>query len=107
MRRTATVIFLALLAVIAVRGEPKDAPAHGRPYFLPTAERDRLRALVQKEDWAKADHARLEKDAAAGDGHAAAFLYALDGDAKYAAIAQKWLLGKYGKKAYWVEQATK
>jgi Terminase RNaseH-like domain len=45
-----------------------------------------------KEAWAKADYARLKKSASTGDGFAASFLYALDGDPRDAAIAQQWLL---------------
>src|SRR5262245_24640637 len=44
-------------------------------------------------------------EASAGDG-AAAFLYALGGDPSDAAIAQRWLLGKYGKTAHWTVQAA-
>src|SRR5947209_2134420 len=108
MRRAATLLPLVLLvAAVPTQGQEKDAPSHDRPFFMPAAERDRLRALVQKDAWAKADHKRLRKAADGGDGYAAAFLYALDGDVKDAAIAQKWLLAKYGKTSYWVEQATK
>ena len=82
------------------------AQAHERPYFMPPAERDRLHGLILKEAWAKADLARLKRAASTGDGFAAAFLYALDGDPRDAAIAQQWLLGKYGKKAYWTVGAA-
>jgi hypothetical protein len=76
-----------------------------RAYFMPAAERERLRGHIQKEAWAKADHARLEAAAAKGDGYAAAFLYALDGDARPVAAAQKWLLARWGPKAYWILRA--
>ena len=62
--------------------------------------------LISNEAWAKADLARLRRAASAGEGFAAAFLYALDGDPRDAAIAQNWLLGKYGKKAYWTVRAA-
>ena len=73
---------------------------------MPSAERERLNGLITNERWAKADHERLSEAASKGDGFAAAFLYALDGDPKDAIIAQRWLLGKYGKKAYWTVQAA-
>ena len=82
------------------------AQGHERPYFMPPAERDRLHDLILKQSWAKTDYARLKKTASTGDGFAAAFLYALDGDRRDAAIAQQWLLGKYGKKAYWTVRAA-
>src|SRR5689334_4875160 len=77
------------------------AQVRERPYFMPSAERVRLDELILKQSWAKTDHARLREIASKGDGFAAAFLYALDGDPRDAAIAQQWLLGKYGKGAYW------
>ena len=73
---------------------------------MPLAERERLHELISKEAWAKADHARLTGAASKGDGFAAAFLYGLDGDSNDAAIAQRWLLGKYGQKAYWTVRAA-
>ena len=73
---------------------------------MPPVERASLRGLILKETWAKADLARLKKAASVGDGFAAAFLYALEGNPKDAAITQQWLLGKYGKKAYWTVQAV-
>jgi hypothetical protein len=66
--------------------------AHERPYFMPSEEHERLHELILKEAWARADHAQLKKAASSGDGFAAAFLYALDGDSKDAAIAQQCLL---------------
>ena len=82
------------------------AQGHERPYFMQPVERDRLHDLILKQSWAKTDYARLKKTASTGDGFAAAFLYALDGDPRDAAIAQQWLLGKYGRKAYWTVQAA-
>src|SRR5262249_53749572 len=106
IRRLLRAGLLALLALIPMQGYRGGAQAHERPYFMPSVERDRLHGLVSKEAWAKADYARLKRAAATGDGIAAAFLYALDGDPRDAAIAQQWLLGKYGKKAYWTVQAA-
>ena len=82
------------------------AQVRERPYFMPSAERVRLDDLILKQSWAKTDHARLREVVSKGDGFAAAFLYALDGDPKDAAIAQQWLLGKYGKNAYWTVRAA-
>src|SRR6516164_9896729 len=99
-------ILLVLLTHVSMSGQRVDAREYERPYFMPPAERERLHGLTSHEAWAKADLARLKKDASSGDGFAAAFLYALDGDPKDVAIAQNWLLGKYGKKAYWTERAA-
>ncbi len=73
---------------------------------MPRSERDRLHDLILKQIWANAEHARLKRAASAGDGFAGAFLYALDGNRTGAAIAQQWLLGKYGQKAYWTVRAA-
>src|SRR6266516_3038568 len=102
----AAVLAALLIALISIQGGWGGARAHERPYFMPPMERDRLHALVLTEPWARADYARLKKAASTGDGFAAAFLYALDGDPRDAAIAQQWLLGKYGKKAYWTVRAA-
>jgi hypothetical protein len=73
---------------------------------MPPVERDRLHGLISKEAWAKADLARQERSASTGDGFAAAFLYAVYGDPRNAAIAQRWLVTKYGKNAYWIVRAA-
>lgn len=78
-----------------------DSQGRERPYFMPPSDRNRLQKLILNEPWAKADYVRLNKSSSTGDGFAGAFLYALEGDLRHAAIAQHWLLGKYGKKAYW------
>jgi len=62
--------------------------------------------LISKQSWAKADYARLKNSASTGDGFSGAFLYALDGDPRFAALAQQWLLGKYGKNAWMVLTAA-
>src|SRR5262245_65811592 len=99
-------ILLALLLSVSIQTQWVDAREHERPYFMPPAERERLHGLILNETWAKADLARLRKAASTGDGFAAAFIYALDGDPSDAVIAQNWLLGKYGKKAYWTVGAA-
>ena len=104
--RVIRAVLLALLTLIIMQDQRSGARAHERPYFMPLVERDRLHGLILKEGWAKEDYARLKSAASTGDGFAAAFLYALDGDPKNASIAQQWLLGKYGKKAYWTVQAA-
>src|SRR5262245_58521080 len=102
------VLAAALLAVLLISTQDQQALAqqHMRPYFMPPAEREVLRDLILKQPWAKADYERLKKAASTGDGFAAAFLYALDGESRDAAIAQKWLLWKYGKKAFWTVAAA-
>jgi hypothetical protein len=102
MRRQLTALAALFLVTVHLPAQPKDAPSHDRPYFMPAAERDRIRGLIQKEAWARAEHDRLKAAADKNDGYAAAFLYALDGEAKYVPAATKWLLGKYGPEAYWV-----
>ena len=106
IRRVVGAGLLALLALVSTQHQRVGAQEHVRPYFMPPVERDRLHGLILNEAWAKADLARLRKAASTGDGFAAAFLYALDGDPRDAAIAQQWLLGKYGKKAYWTVRAA-
>ena len=68
---------------------------------MPPSEREFLHDLISKKAWARTDYERLREAASKGDGLAGAFLYALNGDLQGATIAQQWLLGKYGKKAYW------
>jgi len=92
-----SILMLLVLCESSALAQPNDAPAHGRPFFMPEQERVRLRQLIATQEWAKADYARLQQAARKGDGYLAAFLYALDGDSAYASIAQKWLLGLYGK----------
>jgi hypothetical protein len=83
IRRLVKAVLLALL--MSMQDHRSAAQAHERPYFMPPVERDRLHGLISKEAWAKADHARLTRAASTGDGFAAAFLYALDGDPRDAA----------------------
>ncbi len=92
---------MALLILMLTCGsvfaaQPNDAPAHGRPFFMPDHERTRLQQLIATEQWAKADYRHIQEAARKGDGFLAAFLHALDGDPVYAPIARKWLLGKFG-----------
>jgi hypothetical protein len=81
--------------------------AADRPFFMPPAERSRIVAAIASEPWAAAEHATLSKAADRGDGYAAALLYALQPSPARAAVAQKWLLSKFGSKAFWTVTATK
>ena len=59
---------LHYLLPVLILGSPfyaqtKDAPSHARPYFMPSGERQRIRSLVKKEAWAKAEHERIQKQA--------------------------------------------
>src|SRR5579871_3032808 len=91
MSRLAKLVLASLLIAAPARSEEppaRDAPSHGRPYFLPPAERERIRGLIAHEAWAKGNYAWLQGSAAQGNGFHAAFLYALDGDAKYLPAAR-------------------
>ncbi|MGB2822266.1 MAG: hypothetical protein WBF17_14875 [Phycisphaerae bacterium] len=94
-----SVLVLTVLCGPVVAGQAGDAPAHGRPFFMPARERARIRQLFSSQQWAKADYTRIQQAARKGDGFLAAFLYAMEGDATYVPIAQKWLLGKFGANA--------
>src|SRR5690349_15176571 len=97
---------LAVLALINTKNQRGHAQEHKRPYFMPPEERGRLHDLILRQSWAKTDYERIRKSASTGDGFGAAFLYSLDGDPSDAIIAQQWLLGKYGKRAYWTVKST-
>jgi len=92
----ALTLILMVLCGPATSRAASDAPTHGRPFFMPAEERGRIRQLIARQEWAKADYVRIQKAAGKGDGFLAAFLYALDGDPKYVPIAQKWLLERFG-----------
>lgn len=101
--------FAVLLRFSAAGAQPMDAPlspgdrpAHARPFFMPPAERHRLRALVEQEPWAQLEYRRVQEAAARGDGFWSAFLYALTADRKYLPAARRALLERYDAKAYWV-----
>src|SRR6516162_7122469 len=90
-------LVLAVLVAIGSRGDTqeklaKDAPSHPRPFFMPASERERILKLIKTEAWAKAEHERVKALADKGDGYWAAFLYALEGDAKHLATARSALL---------------
>ena len=96
---SALLLILTVLCGVTVPAQAGDAPAHGRPFFMPPQERARIRQLIATQEWAKADYARLRQAARKGDGFLSAFLYALDSDPAYVPIARKWLLGKFGADA--------
>jgi hypothetical protein len=53
MRQAATTCLLLATVVGRALGGQPDAPSHGRPFFMPQAERARIQALVEKEPWAR------------------------------------------------------
>jgi hypothetical protein len=99
------ILVITVLRGPVVQAQSNDAPAHGRPFFLPEPERTRIRQSIAGQEWAKAEYARIQQAARKGDGFLAAFLYALDGDPAYAPIAQKWLLEKFGANSWTVKRA--
>jgi len=105
-RRAVGTGLLAALILVNTNNQRATAQEQKRPYFMPPEARDRLYELILRESWAKTDYARLKKAGSTGDGFAGAFLYSLEGDPRDAAVAQQWLLGKYGKGAYWTVQAA-
>ena len=68
---------------------------------MPAHERARLEHMIRNETWASANLAELDRGAAQGNGYFAAFLYALRGQPNHAIQAERWLLGKFGRNAYW------
>jgi hypothetical protein len=115
--KTSRVLLLYVACVCFDRATPADAaggqaepwphPSHTRPYFLPESRRQEILKQVQEAFWAKEVHASTvaaaEKSDADWAGHPggfwAAFLYALEGDPKHLAIAEKWLLKGWGLQA--------
>jgi len=83
-------------------------PSHERPYFMPAAERERIRNLVRTQAWAKAEHERIRAAAEAEkpDGFQAAFLYALEGDAEHLATARQYLDKTLGPESWGVRNYT-
>jgi hypothetical protein len=105
-RRAAGTGLIAALSIVTAKIRQSGAQGHKRPYFMTPEERERLHDLILRQSWAKTDYARLKTAASTGDGFAGSFLYALDGDPRDAATAQHWLLGRYGKSAYWTVRAA-
>jgi hypothetical protein len=100
MRRFWLCLSVGALVTPWLFGQSADAPTHGRPFFMPATERERLHTLIKNEKWAAADYDRMRAAAKKGDGFSAAFLYALDGDAEYVAAARKELLARYGPSSF-------
>jgi hypothetical protein len=69
-----------LLALISTDRQQVSAQGTNGPISCQQVERDRLHDLILKQAWGQGGPARLKKSASVGDGFAAAFLYALDGD---------------------------
>ena len=96
---------LVMLGAGMSQAQTNDAPAHARPFFMPEQERERLRALIASQEWARGDYARIQTEARKGNGRLAAFLFALDRDPAYVPAVQKWLLDLFGKKGSHVGRA--
>ena len=88
---------LSLIFVGCLDVPARSAASQDRPYFMPQRERERIRGLIQREEWAKTEYERVKKAAEKGDGYWSAFLYALENDPRYLPAAKKWLL-EYGKR---------
>ena len=101
-------VFFSLLTGVTRGDDPAlplpAQPKHGRPFLMPPSERQRIRNLVASQDWARKEYDGMKKQAESGKGYAAAFLYALEGNAEYVPAATQWLLGAYGPNAYWVKK---
>jgi len=67
---------------------------------MPEWKRTEILELISEEDLAEAAHERFKQKAGQGDGYAAAFLYALNGDAKHLETARQWLLDWPRKAGY-------
>lgn len=99
-------LLIALLlgtAGATVFGEtPSVKPSHDRPYFMPESKRKEILQLIRTEPWAKERYEALKSkaDGPRGDGFAAAFLYALEGDPAHGATAEKWLVSIRGKPSH-------
>ena len=116
MHRPATLVVFCLLPALGQsesraaqppRGVEQLRPAHGRPFFMPPAERDRIRGLIRGQPWAAAEYERIRGEAAGGDGYWAAFLCAFEGDQKHLAAARNYLMQTVGPETYGVREYTK
>jgi hypothetical protein len=96
MRYWQIFLFITLTLPGCLSAQVEEAPTHGRPYFMPQSERDRIQSLIQREAWAQAEYVYVKEIAEKGDGYWSAFLYALEGDSKYLPTPRAWLL-KYGE----------
>ena len=80
---------------------PEDAPAHGRPFFMPEWRRQEILELIRTEAWAQEAYAEVQRSATGERANMfwAGFLYALEGKeehAKAAAAALHKLVGPSG-----------
>ena len=100
-----SVLLLAAFVPAVFGAVPSIKPSHGRPYFMPENKRKEILELVRAQPWARESYEALKaaargKKPGTGDGFAAAFLYALEGDPADAATAEKWLLSIRGKPSH-------
>ena len=103
MLKECLLIMLPLALGAAAFAEwPAVSPSRRRPLFMTDEKRSEIRELVRTQDWARESYEALKKAArgkkpGSGDGFAAAFLYALEGDPVDALTAQNWLMSVRGK----------
>ena len=98
-RRAAAKGLVAALAFINTKNQRTDAQERRRPYFMPLEERRRLLDLILRQPWAEADYARLKRSPPrAMASPVRSFMSSM--------ATQQWLLGKSGKKAYWIVWAA-
>jgi hypothetical protein len=98
--RVAVIALLCGLLLVSVSRQSAAVapePSHGRPFFMPEWRRQEILELIRNEAWAKEAYAEVRSAAAEdADWFWAGFLYALEGDKKYARIAAEGLRGVAG-----------
>ena len=62
-----TLLILTLTCGSIVLAQANDAPARGRPFFMPEKERTRIRQLIATQEWAKADYRAVANQRRQGD----------------------------------------
>jgi len=103
----AVVLCVPLCGQVPQTGAETVRPAHGRPFFMPQRERQRILKLIDSAPWAKAEYTRIRAEADKGNGFWAGFLYALHHDERYLDACRKYLIRTCGPKAYAVRTYTK
>ncbi len=71
-------------------------PAHGRPFFMPEWRRQEILVLIAEAEWARREYADVKRQADNGNMFWAAFVYALEGDSRYAEVAGRALRSAVG-----------
>ena len=99
------VLVLGIVGAAAFGDVPPIKPSRGRPFFMPESKRKEILELIRTQAWAKDSYEALKaaargKRPGSGDGFAAAFLYALEGDPADAATAEQWLMSIRGKPSH-------